>query len=249
MTSPISDPVAAPPAKPTSRWEDFIDIFYAPASVFERRQNQSPWPTIWIVTVLLTLVTVLTFNAISPVLETELRKAMAVAMAKTPQLTQDMADKSVHFSLLGKEWGVVFFPLGALLVGLFVWLLGKIVGSKATYQQALTVVAYSSILAVVQAIVVGAQGLIMDVSSLTSLDQLSLSAARFMDKATASPALYAVMKQIDVFGIWGLVIIAIGVQITGKVTRQRAIAFAVIWWLIGTLIMFAIGLRQAAAAG
>jgi membrane protein, antimicrobial resistance system len=246
MTSPTSEPVAPPPAKPTSRWEDFIDIFYAPRSVFERRQDQSPWPTIWIVTVVLTLVTVLTFNAIAPVFETETRAAFTKAMAKTPQLTQDIVEKQVSFGLIGRKWGVVAFPIIALVVGLFVWLVGKIVGSKATYQQALVVVAYSSVIGLAQAIVIGAQGLVMDVSSLTTVDQLSLSAARFMDKATASPALYAILKQIDVFGIWGLIVTAIGVQVTGKLTRQRAIVFAVIWWGVGTLIAFVIALRQAA---
>jgi hypothetical protein len=84
-------------------------------------------------------------------------------------------------------------------------------------------------------------------SKLTSLDQLSLSAARFADKATASPVLYTVLKQLDVFGIWGLVVMAIGVQVTAKTTRERAIVFAVVWWLLVTLITMAFAIRAAAA--
>jgi hypothetical protein len=248
MTSPSTEPVVAPTTpKPASRWEDFTDIFYAPTSVYERRQNQGPWPTIFIITVLITLVTVLTFNALSPVLETELRQAMAKAMAKTPQMTQDMADKSVSFSMIGKKWGVVFYPIGVFIVAFFVWILAKIIGTKETYGGAMVVVAYSSIIGIVQAIVVGAQGLVMDMSKLTSLDQLSLSAARFADKATASPVLYTVLKQLDVFGIWGLVVMAIGVQVTAKTTRERAIVFAVVWWLLVTLITMAFAIRAAAA--
>jgi hypothetical protein len=246
MTSPTAEPIVAPPAAtPASRWEDFMDIFYAPTSVYERRQSQSPWPTIFIVTVLLTLVTVLTFNALSPVVETELRQAMAKAMAKTPQMTSDMADKSVSFSMIGRKWGVVLFPIGALISALFVWIVARILGAKETYQGALVVVAYSSIIAIVQAIVVGAQALVMNVSNLTSLDQLSLSAARFADKATMSPALYTVLKQVDVFGIWGLIITAIGVRVTAKTTRDRAIAFAVVWWVVVTLIVMAFAIRAA----
>jgi len=227
-------------------WEDFIDVFYAPASVYERRQNQSPWPMIFIVTVLLTVVTVLTFNAMSPAIEAELRQGLMKAMAKNPQMTQDIADKTISFSLTGQKWGVVGFPLGVLIAAIFVWLCAKIVGAKTTYTGALVILAYSSIISVLQAIVVGAQALVMDVSALTSRDQLSFSAARFLDKATASPALYAVLKQIDVFGIWGLVIMAIGVQITGKTTRERAIAFALIWWGVSTAILTVVGIRAAA---
>ena len=247
MTSPTAEPIVAPPAKtPASRWEDFLDIFYSPTSVYERRANDSPWPTIFIVTVLITLVTVLTFNAVSPVVETELRQQFAKAAQKTPQITQDIIDKQVSFGMLGKKYGVVFFPIGALIGALFIWIVARVVGAKETYQGALVAIAYSSIIVVVQAIVVGAQGLVMNVSNLTSMDQLSLSAARFADKATMSPALYAVLKQIDVFGIWALVVTAIGVRVTAKTTRERAIAYAVVWWLLVVAITVAFALRQAA---
>src|SRR5437764_953249 len=99
MTS-SAEPVATPvPAKPASRWEDFMDIFYAPSAVYERRQSQSPWPTILIVTLLLTIVTVLTFNPMAPAIEFEARQAMTKAAAKTPQLTQDMIDKQVSIQM------------------------------------------------------------------------------------------------------------------------------------------------------
>ena len=246
MTSPTAEPVVAPAAKPASRWEDFMDIFYAPSTVYARRQNQSPWPTIIIVTVLLTLVTVLTFGRMEPAVEAELRQAAAKQIAKNPQMSADMADKSVSFGLIGKKWGIVFFPLGALIAAIFVWIVAKLVGAKETFQGALVVVTYSSIIAIVQAIVVGAQALVMDVSNLTTPDQLSLSAARFLDKATASPALYTVLKQLDVFGIWALVVMAIGVKVTGKTSRNGAIAFGLIWWVLGTLITMAFAIRAAA---
>jgi hypothetical protein len=245
MTSPAAEPVVTPPVKPASRWEDFMDIFYAPSAVYERRQNQSPWPTIFIVTILLTIVTVLTFNAISPALEAEIRQGLVKQMAANPQMTQDIADKSVSMGLIGKKWGVVFFPLGALIAAIFVWIVAKIVGAKETYHGALVVVTYSAIIAVVQALVIGGQALVMNVSNLTTPDQLSLSAARFADKATTSPGLYAILKQLDLFGIWTLVVMAIGVRVTGKASRNSAIAFAVIWWLLGTALIAALAIKAA----
>jgi hypothetical protein len=234
MTSSSAEPIVAPAPKPASRWEDFMDIFYAPSSVYERRQNQSPWPTIFIVTVILMIVTILTFNAMSAPIESELRQAMAKAAAKTPQLTQDMIDKQVSISLVVRKFAGIFFPIGALIIAVFIWIAAKIVGAKETYHGALVVIAYSSIISVVGAIVTGAQALVLDASKMTSPDQLSLSAARLMDKATASPALYMVAKQLDVFGIWALIVMAIGVRVTGKTSRNQAIAFAVLWWVVAT---------------
>jgi hypothetical protein len=234
MTSPSAEPVVAPAANPASRWEDFMDIFYAPSSVYERRQNQSPWPTIFIVTVLLVIITALTFNPMAPAIESEMRAVMAKAVAKTPQVTQDMIDKNVSIQMVVRRWAAIFFPLGALIGAIFVWIAAKIVGAKETYGGALVTITYASIIGVASAIVVGAQALVLDVSTMTSPDQLTLSVARFMDKATASPALYMVAKQLDVFGIWGLIVMAIGVRVTGKTSRNQAIAFAVLWWVVAT---------------
>lgn len=249
MTSPTAEPVVAPPApKPASLWEDFVDIFYAPSAVYERRQNQNPWPMIFMVTALMTLVTVLTFNALGPVIETEMRQAAAKAMAKTPQMTQDQMDLGIKWQLFARRWGGVFFPIGVFIGALFVWIVARVVGAKETYGGAMVVVTYSSILAILQAVIIGAQALVMDVSTLTTPDQLSLSAARFADKATMSPAIYTVLKQLDLFGIWSLVVMAIGVRVTAKTTKERAIAFGVVWWVFATAIMVLIAVRQAAAA-
>jgi hypothetical protein len=249
MTSPSSDPVAAPAVKPASRWEDFMDIFYAPMSVYERRQNDSPWPTIFIVAILLVIVTLLTFNAISPVIESEIRAPMLKMMAKNPQMTQDMLETQVKIQMFVRHWIGVFFPIGVLIGAVFVWIVARVVGAKETYKGALIVIAYASIIAVLQAIVVGAQGLVLDVSSMTTLDQLSLSAARFADKATMSPALYAVLKQLDVFGIWGLIVTAIGVRVTAKTTKEKAIAFGIAWFVFGTLLAVGGAFWQARASG
>jgi hypothetical protein len=247
MTTPPVDSVeAVPPPKPAPRWEDFIDIFHSPSTVYERRQNQSPWPTIWIITVLFTLVTALTFNGLEPLVEAEMRAEVAKQMAKNPQMTQDMADMGMKWQLGARRWGGVFFPIGVLITAIFVWLLAKIVGAKETYKGAMIVVTYASILSILQALLVGAQALVLDVSSLTTPDQLSFSAARFVDKASTSPVLYALLKALDVFGIWLLLVMAIGVEITGKVTRSKALTWAAIWFVLSVLIMAAFGARAAA---
>src|SRR4051812_5992462 len=164
MTSPTAEPVVAPAVKPASRWEDFMDIFYAPSTVYERRQNQSPWPTILIVTLLITIVTIVTFNAMSPAYESEIRQMMAKTMAKSPQITQDMVDKQIPMQLTFRKYATVFFPIGVLIIAVFVWIAAKLVGAKLNYAGALTVIAYAGIIAVVGTIVVDAQALVLDVS-------------------------------------------------------------------------------------
>ncbi|HET9682570.1 MAG TPA: hypothetical protein VFP15_00585, partial [Gemmatimonadaceae bacterium] len=59
---------AAPaPAKPASRWEDFIDIFYAPSSVYERRARSGFGIPMLVITVLIGLIFIANSSAMQPI--------------------------------------------------------------------------------------------------------------------------------------------------------------------------------------
>jgi hypothetical protein len=250
MTTPdvTSDPIV-PPVKSTPLWEDFIDIWYAPSSVFERRRNANPWPMILIITFLVTIIGVLTFNSLAPVYETELRSMAAAQMAKNPQAAsapQSALDTGITVQMFVRRWGGIFTPIGVLIMALPVWLLGRIVGAKElNYTRSLVVVAWGMIIAVASMLVLGVQGLVMDVSSITTADKLSASAARFADKASMSPWLYGALKTLDVFGLWSLIVMAIGVGVTGRGGKNTAIAFGVVWFVIAILLTAAFTARAA----
>ena len=246
MTSPTVDPILAPPAeKPAPLWEDFIDIFYAPSSVFRRRENQSPWPAILIISALLLIISFATYNAMSGAIETEVRRQLA----KNPQMTQAIADRAMTFSSWVARLGAVAFPIVIAVAAFFAWLIGKIVGSKQTYQIAVVMVAYASIVDVVKAIVTGAQALLMDSTNLTSIYMLSVGPARFVDPTTVSPVTLAIYNRFDLFTIWYTVLLGIGMHVTGKVSKQNAAIFAVLYWLLPTLFAWLMAMRAAAAAG
>src|ERR1044071_1390732 len=131
MTDAAAAPVA--PAKPAALWEDFIEIFTSPSVVFERRRNANPWPMILIVTALLVLLSVLTFNSLVTVIEPMTRRAMEKAAASNPQLTQDMIDTQLRVGMKIAPWFPLLTPIFMLLGGLVVWVVGKLFGSKASY--------------------------------------------------------------------------------------------------------------------
>ena len=245
MTDAAAAPVA--PTKPAALWEDFIEIFTSPSTVYERRRDANPWPMILIITVLVTAITVLTFNSLAPIFESEFRALFAQQMAKNPQMTQDAADTAIKFQMAARRWGGVFFFLGVLIMSLPVWLLGRITGAKElTYTRSMVVFTWAAIIGVVALLVLGIQGLVMDVSSITTIDKLGFSAARFVDKATMSPFVYGILKGLDVFAIWSAILMGIGVRVVGRGTKNTAIAFTVTWIVLSILIMAVFALRQAA---
>jgi len=245
MTDAAAAPIA--PAKPAPLWEDFIDIFTSPSAVYERRRDANPWPMILIITVLVAAITVVTFNSLAPVYESEIRGMFAKAMAANPQMTQDMVDSQVKIQMFFRRWGGIFFPIGVLLISLVVWLLGRIVGAKElTYTRSMVVFTWAAIIGVLSLILLAIQGAVMDVSAITTMDKLGTSAARFVDKSTTSPFVYGLLKAVDPLIIWQAILMGIGVRVVGRGTKNTTIAFAVTWIVVGALIIAAFAARQAA---
>lgn len=246
MTSPSEETVPITPVKPASLWEDFIEIFTSPSTVYERRRDANPWPMILIITVLVTLITVLTFNSLAPVFEAEMRAVMAKQMASNPQMTQDMIDKGIGFQMVIRRWSGLFFFVGVLIMSLPVWLLGRITGAKElTYTRSMVVFTWAGIIALVSFLVLGIQGLVMDVSTITTSDKLGLSPARFLDKATTAPFLYGMLRGLDVFGIWSAIVMGIGARVVGRGTKNTTIAFAATWIIVTMLVLGVVTVRQA----
>jgi hypothetical protein len=245
MTSPTADPVAQPATKPAALWEDFMDIFYAPSSVFKRRELANPFPAMIVISVLLLIIMFATYGATSGLVEGEIRRAMA----KNPQVTQDQIAMGLKIGSWTTRLLGLVYPLILLVAALVVWLLSKAVSAKQSYQTTLMVVTYASVIDVVKALLTGAQALVMDTEKMTSINQLVFSPARFMDATTASPVMIALMNRLDVFTLWYTVLLGVGVYATGKVTKQRAMIFAVLYWALITAFALIGPLRAAATAG
>src|SRR5688500_15438470 len=76
------------PAQKVGLWEDFVDIFYAPSSVFARREHATAFVPILIVTLLIGVISIFSLDAITAMMDAEMRRAMA-ADPRTAQLTPD----------------------------------------------------------------------------------------------------------------------------------------------------------------
>lgn len=228
----------AAPSKPaqSSFWEDVIDIFYQPSAVFRRRENRSVWPPMLFVALSIGIIFYVTFDTLEPAFGADIARAGAKAMAKNPQITQEILDKQRSIGESVTRYGIsVVMLVTMFLLGLLTWLVGKLVGSKQTFQAALVVAAWSYVPRVVGVVIGGVQGLLMDPGKLTSAMSISLSPARFMDPDTSNPGLFQLAGRVDLITIWVTVLLAIGMYVTGKVSKPRAAVFGVLIWIVGSL--------------
>lgn len=229
---------AAAPTQPaqSSFWEDVIDIFFQPADVFRRRQNRSVWPPMLFVAISIGIIFFATFNTLEPIFAAEFARNTAKVMAKNPQITQEMMDKQRAIGESITRYGIgVVMLVTMFILGVVTWILGKLVGSKQTFQAALVVAAWSYMPRVIGAVIAGVQGLLMDPSKLTSQLSISLSPARFMDPESTNQVLYQLLGRLDLITIWVTVLLAIGMYVTGKVSKDRAAVFGIMIWIVGSI--------------
>jgi hypothetical protein len=237
MSDPTtSDAQSSPATGPASYWEDFIDIFYAPSDVYKRREHSGFGVPMLVVTLFIGLIGIAMSGALQPIMDAEFSRATASAMRKNPSVTPEMMSKMRGFGeTMTKIGAFIFVPVGIFLTGLFLWLFGKLVEAKQTLAAAIMVAAYAFVPRIVDALVKAVQGLLMDPASLNGQSRISLSPARFFDPDVASPMLIALLSRLDVFVIWSTILLAIGLSVTGKITRQRAAIAAVLVWLLGAV--------------
>ena len=239
------DSATPAPVKSASRWEDFIDILYAPASVFERRAGSGFGIPLLVVTLLVGLIALANSGVIQPIMDAEFSRNMASAMKKNPNLTPEMMQKGRAIGeTIAKIAGFIFMPIGIFLTGLVLWLVGKLVDAKETLAAALMVTAYAFVPRILEAVLVGVQGLLMDPASLDGQYRVKLGLARFFDPNTTPPAMLALLGRVDVFTIWVTVLLAIGLSVTGRIPRAKAAIAAVVVWIIGSLPILLQAARQ-----
>jgi hypothetical protein len=65
--------------------------------------------------------------------------------------------------------------------------------------------------------------------------RLSLGVGRFFDPDATSPVLLGILGRVDLFTIWVTVLLAIGLSVTGGMSRSRAFTAAPLIWAAGAL--------------
>ena len=172
----MAQPVAATPlAQRAAVWEDFIDIFYAPAMVFARRARDSFWIPFFVVTIVIGALFYLNSGVLQSVMEGEFTRGMAAAMRSNPRLTPEMADRFRQTGIrIAQIGGFLLVPIAIVLTGTAVWLIGKLFEARQAYGAALMVAAYAWVPKILEAVLNGALVRLRTVLMTTLLAMLGL---------------------------------------------------------------------------
>jgi hypothetical protein len=157
-------------------------------------------------------------------------------MRKNPNITQDQLASSRHFFEMVAPF---FFGIGlavsVFVTGLVLWLVSKLFDAKASVAAAIMIATYSEVPRIVQLLVNAAQALFMSPEKLNAVNSVGFNPARFMDPDQASAVAIALASRFDLFVIWITILLAIGIYVVGKISKQQAAIVAVIVWALGSL--------------
>jgi hypothetical protein len=231
------DPSVTPAApEQASLVEDFIDIFYAPSTVFARRVQSGFWAHLLVVTLIAALFAFANRGVFDQIFDAEFQRGAAKAMEGNPQITADMmaTQRNISSKVAG-FFQYIGAPLLIFVVAILIWIVARITKARITYQQAVLIMTLAFIPRLIQYLLTTVQMLFMDTATVTSMHSLSFSPARFMDPDTPNRMLLGLMGRLDLFTIWVTILIGIGIAVMGKVPKSRGLIAAAIIWLVASL--------------
>lgn len=223
-----------------SRADDFIDIFVAPAAVFERRTDGKFGLPLLVLFIGMTALFFASRSAMAPIFDAEFTRAMSANPNLTPEQVE--AGRKVA-GTFGSIFAIAVVPIMALLLGVGVWIGGRAAGARLSYAQSATIGTFALFPKLVESVVAAVQALLMDEANLNSRFSVSLGIGRFLDPDTTNGMLLALLGRIDVFTLWITVLVAIGLKTMGRTSTGAAALGAALVWLLGAIPMMLQGMR------
>jgi len=226
----MTDSTAGPAPAKAALWEDFVDIFFQPADVFDRRREGKFGIAMLVLSLTGALLYFLFMNALGPINDAEIARAQAMSQSPTPEVGAEQMMEKFAAVLY-----VFATPFGAFLTGLILWVVGKLFGATQSVATAVMIATYSQFPRLIELATNAVQGILMSPENITSRYSVSLGAGRFFDATTTNPILMNVIGQVDLFTIWVTVLLGIGLYVTAGVTKKSAAIAAGLIWLIGVV--------------
>ena len=225
--------VAAASSKGTV-FEDVLEVLWAPGQVFDRSRAKG----VGMYILGITLVIVLATNGLlQPYIDANFDVQMQQMAARGKPMPAEAAAAAQKFAGYGFiATGVLMIPIGAVLTGLLVWIGGKVASAPFTFGQGMLIATLASVPRVLSFLATAVQGAIADPQAIRSFSDAALGLARFVDPVSTSPALMAMLANFDVFNLWQLVIIAVGISVIGRVERSAGVVGAVVAWGLGVAL-------------
>lgn len=209
---------------------DLFRVLFSPGEVFERVRERPKFLLPWIG---LSVIIVLIAYMMMPFTQA----AIAARIAQLAQQNPQAAANAAKFQTVGIFVAPVFLLIGLLISAGLLWLLVTLLaGADARFTTLLSLSTYVAVptilLQVAGLIVLKMKGL----DAITSPDDLRPPLGLNLLSPSAGGFVGALLAGINPFSLWGLVLTAIGVQVTHKTSKGAAYTVAIVATVVGVVL-------------
>ena len=245
MSEPVESSI---PGAGLSEVERVVDTFVAPSKTFTDILRSTTWWLPFLLMVIVTLgVTVTTDKQVgfARVAENQIHQSPKQE-DQFNNLTPEQRAAQLRGMSVGYRYtsyaSFVFILIFVAIASLLYWAtFNFVLGAQTTYKQMFAVWMYASLpkliigLLTIATLIFGADAEAFDVRN-----PVGTNPAYYMPDA--SPVIKAILSFIDIISLWQLALLVIGTAIVAKVSRGKAAAVVVGWWLFGLVVSAGIAL-------
>ncbi|MGB8658424.1 MAG: Yip1 family protein [Candidatus Zixiibacteriota bacterium] len=227
---PIEPNSALPEGKPMGGASKVFNIFFEPRKVFESLRIKPTWLVPFIIAALLGIgFFYYTYPFIMNQQVEKIRDNDKIPDEQKQMIIEKMTERS-HPPF----WQLGLAPAGTLVVlaivaGVLFLVFNVLLGGDSSYRRVFSVYAYSSLVAIPETIVKFPLIMIKKDSGVQTSLALLLSAS---DK---NSFLYRVLASFDVFTIWEVILISLGMGVLYKYSTKKSLTTVLVLWIIWIL--------------
>ena len=205
---------------------DLVKVLFEPGAVFARVAEKPKFLMPFIgLSIMQMIITAVNLPFVKAVMQTQ--------MASAPPGAPDPS----KFAVIGIITAPIGIAILLVIIGFVLWVLVSVMGGEAKFKTLMSVAAYAAVPSVVLLGLVGALILrLKGPAGVTSMMDMQPAVGLDLLMPGASGFLGAVLKGINPFSIWALVLTAIGVSTTHKLSKGTGYTVATISFVLGLLI-------------
>jgi hypothetical protein len=138
-----------------------------------------------------------------------------------------IVESPVFGSVGGVIGALISIPLGYLIRAGVLHLGSAVLGGRAEFKQTFRMAAWTTVPTLIRSLL----GIVVMLAS-GRLIAPGLAAGLGADGPISQPVLYSFLSMIDVFTLWSLVLIAVGVAQTAQLDTIKSTIVTAVWWIV-----------------
>jgi hypothetical protein len=235
LTLPQDEGAAAPDAEvKLSPLRTLIGVLIRPRATFEklRAAKRGYWWVVFALAVVAALVLALASTAAQ---RSTIQAVVQSGSVEGVEMPANMAQTATTLATVGAAISGVFSALfGYLLLTLLVFGAGLVLGGKATFQQVFTMSVWTTLPYVVRSLVQAIASLVTGAAPVSGLSGV-LTIAETM----SMPVLAAILSRIDIYMVWSLVLLVIGVGVVYRLSKGKTFLVVGIYVVVTLVLIVA----------